>query len=77
MLEEKKIVDKIEIIGDVIQVRERICILKDGIEIASNFHRISFSKHDEITINDEKVLSIAKAIWPDKFLTTDTISGSI
>ena len=63
MLQEKKVVDKIEIIGDFIQVRERNCILKDDIEIASSFHRFVLSKTDKRNELDEQVKKVADAIW--------------
>ena len=63
MLEEKKITDKIEIVGDIIQVRERISILKDGTEIAANFHRFTLSKAQKRDNLDEQVKKVADAIW--------------
>ena len=63
MLEEQKITDKIEIIGDFIQVRERNAVLKDGVEIASTFHRYTLSKNDDRSNLDPKVKKIADALW--------------
>ena len=77
MLEEKRIIDKIEIIGDIIQVREKVSILKDGVEIASNYHRRAYDKSDEMSSEDPKIISVAKAIWPEKFLTSDDVSNII
>lgn len=65
MLEEKKITDKIEIIGDFIQVRERNAVLKDGVEIASTFHRFTLSKEDDRSNLDPQVKKIADALWSE------------
>ena len=69
MLEEKKIVDKIEIISDVIQIREKNCILKDGQEIASSFYRYVITKEDDRTNLDPKVKKIADALWNEESIT--------
>jgi hypothetical protein len=66
MLEEKKIVDKIEIINDAIQVRERNCILKNGVEIASSFNRFIVVKEDDRTNLDPKIKKIADALWNEE-----------
>ncbi len=67
MLEEKKIIDKIEIVkeGSVIQVREKIQILKDGIEVAGTYHRYLISKdtYPQMENVDIQVKKIADAIW--------------
>ena len=65
MLEEKKVVDKIEIVDKFVQVRERNIILKDGIEIASNFHRYVLKKEDDRTNLDPTVKKIADAFWDE------------
>lgn len=67
MLEEKKITDKIEIVneGNVIQVRERNAILKDGVEVASTFHRFTISKDDDRTNLDPQVKKVADALWSE------------
>jgi hypothetical protein len=77
MLTEKKEIDKIEIVKNIIQVRELITVLKEEQIIASSHNRYSVHKEDDVKNFDPKVQAIARAIWPDKFLTTDTISGSI
>lgn len=65
MLEEKKITDKIEIIGEIIQVRERNAILKDGAEVASTFHRFVLTKDMDRTNLDPQVKKIADALWSE------------
>ena len=65
MLEEKKITDKIEIIGEVIQVRERNAILKDGVEVASTFHRFVLTRDMDRTNLDPQVKKIADALWSE------------
>lgn len=63
MLEEKTITDKIEIIGKIIQVRERNAILRDGVEIASTFHRFVLTKESNRDNLDPQVKKIADALW--------------
>lgn len=67
MLEEKKITDKIEIVaeGNIIQVRERNCVLRDGVEIASTFHRFTINRDSDRTNLDPQVKKIADALWSE------------
>jgi len=65
MLTEQKITDKIEIIGEVIQVRERNAILKDGVEVASTFHRFVLTRDMDRTNLDPQVKKIADALWSE------------
>jgi len=63
-LEEKSVVDKIEILllGQI-QVRRRDQILKDGVEIAATYHRHVLSPGDDLTNEDPRVIAIAEATW--------------
>jgi len=70
MLTEEKKIDKIEIVNNCIQVRERTDIKKDGVVIASSYHRVAYSEQDDLTGVDSTVLEIAKIIWPNKFADT-------
>ncbi len=72
MLTETKEIDKIEIINNIIQVREIIIIKKNEEIIASSFHRTSYTVNDDISSADAKVQAIAKAIWPEKFTNEQT-----
>jgi len=60
-LEEKRIIDKIEVVGGDtdwrhIQVRTKIIIIKDGVEIASSYDRTTYGPtHDVSTIADAEV----------------------
>lgn len=67
MLEEKKITDKIEIVsnGEIIQVRERNAILKDGAEVASTFHRFVLTRDMDRTNLDPQIKKIADALWSE------------
>jgi len=63
-LEEKSVVDKIEVLllGQI-QVRRRDQILKDGVEVAATYHRHVLSPGDELTNEDPRVVAIAEATW--------------
>lgn len=63
-LEEKSVVDKIEVLllGQI-QVRRRDQILKDGTEIAATYHRHVLSPGDDLTNEDPRVVAIAEATW--------------
>lgn len=64
MLEEKSIIDKIEILLDgQIQVRTRNQILKNGVEVSATFHRHVLAPGDSLDQEDPKVIKIAQAIW--------------
>lgn len=64
MLTEKKIIDKIEIIDfKNIQVREALIVERDGIAIAKTFHRYVLAPGDDISNQDDKIKSIANALW--------------
>jgi len=63
-LEEKSVVDKIEILlAGQIQVRRRDQFLKDGTEIAATYHRHVLSPGDDLTNEDPRVVAIAEATW--------------
>ena len=63
-LEEKSVVDKIEVLllGQI-QVRRRDQVLKDGTEIAATYHRHVLSPGDDLTNEDPRVVAIAEATW--------------
>lgn len=64
VFEENSIVDKIEIFpSDSIQVRTRNQILKNGVEISSNFHRHVLRKGDDLSSQDLRVQQIAAIVW--------------
>jgi len=63
-LEEKSVVDKIEVLlAGQIQVRRRDQVLKDGTEIAATYHRHVLSPGDDLTNEDPRVAAIAAATW--------------
>jgi hypothetical protein len=63
-LEEKSVVDKIEVLllGQI-QVRRRDQILKDGVEVAATYHRHVLNPGDDLTNEDPRVIAIAEATW--------------
>lgn len=67
MFEEKLTIDKIEILDfNFIQVRKKQSVLKNGVEIASSFVRVSYTKNDVVPADeDPRLLAIAKVIWPN------------
>ena len=66
-LKEKSVVDKIEVLLDgCIQVRRRDQILKDGVEVASTFHRHVVVPGDDVSNEDPRVAAVATATWTDK-----------
>jgi urease accessory protein UreE len=63
-LEEKSVVDKIEVLlAGQVQVRRRDQILKDGVEVAATYHRHVLSPGDNLTNEDPRVVAIAEATW--------------
>ena len=68
-LEEKSVVDKIEVLLDgAIQARRRDQILKDGVEVASTFHRHVVVPGDDVSNEDPRVAAIAAATWTDEVI---------
>ena len=66
-LEEKSVVDKVEVLlNGCIQVRRRDQILKDGVEVASSFHRHVVVPGDDLSNEDPRVVAIATATWTDE-----------
>ena len=66
-LKEKSVVDKIEVLLDgCIQVRRRDQILKDGVEVASTFHRHVVNPGDDTSTEDPRVAAIATATWTEE-----------
>ena len=66
-LEEKSVVDKVEVLlNGSIQVRRRDQILKDGVEVASTFHRHVVNPGDDVSNEDPRVAAIAAATWTDE-----------
>lgn len=67
MLNEKQIIDKVEIVnGMFIQVRQANIIEKDGVEFAKTYHRWSFSPNQDISEMPQQVQDIAKVVWTDE-----------
>jgi hypothetical protein len=63
-LKEKSVVDKIEVLlNGCIQVRRRDQIMKDGVEVASTFHRHVINPGDDTSAEDPRVAAIANATW--------------
>ena len=66
-LEEKSVVDKVEVLlNGSIQVRRRDQILKDGVEVAATFHRHVVNPGDDVSNEDPRVAAIAAATWTDE-----------
>jgi len=69
--------DKIEVIGEynIVQVRKKNAVKKDGVEIASSFERYSLNPGSldgsdnlvdrDLSAEPEKVKSICNAVWTD------------
>jgi hypothetical protein len=62
-LTEKSEIDKIEIVGWNIQVRQAITIERDGQFVSKTYHRWVLHPDDDILSQEEKVQAIARATW--------------
>lgn len=70
-LTESNVIDQIEITSNnVIQVRESIIIKRDEEVISTSFHRYTLSPIDDISNQDEKIKTIANAIWTPEVINT-------
>ena len=66
-LQEKSVVDKIEVLlNGCIQVRRRDQILKNGVEVASTFHRHVINPGDDVSNEDERVAAVATTLWTEE-----------
>jgi hypothetical protein len=62
MLEKVIVVDRIEVIeSGVVQVRTKIAIKEDGVEISSKFHRHVVAPGDDYSAEDARVQAICAA----------------
>ena len=69
-LEEKSVVDKIEVLLDgYIQVRRKDQILKDGVEVAATYHRHVVVPGADTSAEDPRVAAIAAATWTDEIIS--------
>ena len=62
-LEKQITIDKIEVVGDVVQVRQATIILEDGAELSKSYHRWCLNKGDDISEQDAKVQAVCNAVW--------------
>jgi hypothetical protein len=68
-LTEKQIIDKIEVLeNNSIQIRKANIIEKDGVELVKTYHRHVICPGDNIGNEDEKVQTIANAIWTEEVI---------
>lgn len=70
MLTEKSIISKIEVLeAGQIQVQRANLVLRDGVEIAREYHRHVLEPGDNTTGEDPKVVAVAKAMWTPQVLS--------
>lgn len=63
-LTENKVIDKIEVVENgTVQVREVNRVLKDGAEIARNFHRWTLTPGQDVSDQAANVQAICQAAW--------------
>ena len=67
MLNEKRVVDKVEVIlNKFIQVRECVIVEKNGVEMARTYHRFSFNPLNNILDLPKEAQNIAKVVWTEE-----------
>ena len=63
-LTEQKTIDRIEVVErGIVQVREVNRVLKDGAEIARNFHRWTLTPGQDVSDQADNVKAICQAAW--------------
>ena len=61
-LEKKVIVDRIEVLENgCVQVRTRVSVFEDGVQISGTFHRHVVAPGDDYSEDDERVQAICAA----------------
>jgi len=69
-LTEKSIISKIEVLVDgQIQVQRANLVLRDGVEIAREYHRHVLAPGDNLTGQDVRVAAVAKTVWTPDVVT--------
>lgn len=64
MITEQKTIDRIEVTENgIVQVREVNRVLKDGAEIARNFHRWTLTPGQDVSDQAANVQAICQAAW--------------
>jgi hypothetical protein len=68
-LTKKIVIDKIEVLEDCqIQVRQKVAIMEDNIELSSSYNRWVLTPGQEIFDQDPRVQAVANALWSDEVL---------
>ena len=71
MLEKKEVIDSMNVLEDgQIQVRRATKIMEDGKEISKTYHRWVLSPGQEIDDQEDKVKSVANAVWTKEAIDT-------
>ena len=65
MLLEKTFIDKIELVKNTVQIRHKNIIEKNGVEIASTFHREVITKNSDLSKLDKKTKNICNLWFKD------------
>ena len=67
---EKSIISKIEVLEDgQIQVQRANLILRDGVEIARQYHRHVLAPGARLTNQDTRVAAVATVVWTPAVVT--------
>ena len=53
----------------VIQIRERIAVLEDGVEISFKYHRRSLTPDADVSSESDEVKALAGSLWTDAIKT--------
>jgi hypothetical protein len=70
MLQEIKLIDKIEVVEDgTLQVREATRIMKNGEQIAQTYHRTSFAPGSDVSGQPANVQAVANAVWTPEVIS--------
>jgi len=68
-LTKKIVIDKIEVLEDCqIQVRQKVAIMEDNVELSSSYNRWVLTPGQEIFDQDTRVQAVANALWSDEVL---------
>lgn len=68
-LTERTTIDLIEVLENgCLQIREANIVERDGVPIAKTFHRYVLSPGDDVSGKEQKIQSIAAAVWTPEVL---------
>lgn len=69
-IEKQVLVDRIEVVNNLVQVRTATCILEDGVSISSTFHRHTIAPGQDYSNEDDQVKAVCAAVHTPELIAS-------